>query len=88
MEKGWAGPKIRGEWIEGSFNVHQVPLTSAKTDSQELEAFQNWLHSYEVKDLIGLKTGALHESVLSIIPKDPAKKMGQRKEAYALYKPL
>lgn len=45
--KGWSGPKeIHGEFIEGSFHAHQVPLPKAKTDKEELQALQAWLESY------------------------------------------
>jgi xylulose-5-phosphate/fructose-6-phosphate phosphoketolase len=40
--KGLSGPKeIHGEYIEGSFRSHQVPLPAAKTSVEELEALQS-----------------------------------------------
>lgn len=35
--KGWSGPKkVDGNFVEGSFHAHQVPLMKAKTDKEQL----------------------------------------------------
>lgn len=42
--KGWGGPKkVDGEFIEGSFHSHQVPLIKAKSDPQHFKDLQSWL---------------------------------------------
>ncbi|KAG5647371.1 hypothetical protein DXG03_000439 [Asterophora parasitica] len=85
--KGWTGPKkLHGEFIEGSFRSHQVPLPEAKTDAEELGLLQKWLQSYHPKELFN-KDGSPVDAILDIIP-DDGKKLGLRKEAYDSYKPL
>ena len=86
--KGLSGPKVvHGEFVEGSFHSHQVPLPLAKTSDEELEQLQTWLASYEPKSLF-TKEGVPVDAVLSVIPVINEKKLGQRKESYAAYKPL
>lgn len=66
--KGWHTIKtLRGEYIEGSFRSHQVPLPEAKHDPEELKLLQEWLGSYNVQEV--LPGGEISESVLSVIPK-------------------
>jgi len=87
--KGWSGPKkLRGEFVEGSFKAHQVPLPAAKTDKEELADLQQWLESYDIQKLIDLKSGSVDKSILEFVPKVAEKRLGQRKEAYASYEPL
>ncbi|KAF9048473.1 phosphoketolase [Panaeolus papilionaceus] len=86
--KGLHGPKeMHGEFIEGSFHAHQVPLPSAKTSAEELAALQQWLSSYGPKNLFD-ENGAPSTSVLSNVPTVNSKKLGQRVESYAAYSPL
>ncbi|KAI9706482.1 MAG: hypothetical protein M1836_003488 [Candelina mexicana] len=86
--KGWSGPKeVHGEYVEGSFHAHQVPLTAAKTDPEELKILQTWLESYNPQKLFN-ESGGPVESVTSIIPRDDSKKLGQRKETYDAYENL
>lgn len=86
--KGLSGPKqIHGEYIEGSFRSHQVPLPAAKTSAEELQALEDWLSSYNPRELFA-KDGTPNEAILRIIPEVGAKKLGQRKESYANYTPL
>lgn len=91
------GPKsLHGEFIEGSFHSHQVPLPNAKTDEEELRALEEWLLSYKPHELFhmgpdpndGVDRVCPVDEVLSIIPSDPGKKIGQRREAYAAYEAL
>jgi xylulose-5-phosphate/fructose-6-phosphate phosphoketolase len=78
--KGWSGPKkVDGEFIEGSFRSHQVPLTKAKTDEGHLKQLHEWLSSYRPEEL--LKDGEPIQTILDIIP--AVKKLGQIKESYA-----
>ncbi|KAG6919201.1 hypothetical protein DXG01_008499 [Tephrocybe rancida] len=85
--KGWTGPKtLRGEFIEGSFRSHQVPLPEAKTNPEELEMLQKWLESYRPDELF-TKEGRPVDAILDVIP-EASKKLGLRDEAYKNYKPI
>ncbi|EJD06948.1 phosphoketolase [Fomitiporia mediterranea MF3/22] len=87
--KGWSGPKaFHGEYIEGSFHAHQVPLPNAKKDKEELEALQKWLDSYKITEVIDAATGCPLDHILHIVPPAPGKRLGQRKEANGDYSPL
>jgi xylulose-5-phosphate/fructose-6-phosphate phosphoketolase len=90
--KGWSGPKsFHGEFIEGSFHAHQVPLPNAKSSSEELAALDAWLASYRPTELFHCGpngTGEPVASILRIIPQRDDKKLGQRRESYAAYEPL
>ena len=86
--KGWTGPKkIDGQFVEGSFHAHQVPLMKAKTDKSQLADLQKWLLSYGPKKLFTEK-GDVIDSVKSIIPLVETNRLGQRAESYKSYKPL
>lgn len=86
--KGLSGPKIvHGEIVEGSFHAHQVPLPLAKTSGEELGQLQSWLESYKPKELF-TEDGSPIDEILSMVPEDPEKRLGQRKESYKAYKPL
>ncbi|KIJ14307.1 hypothetical protein PAXINDRAFT_176841 [Paxillus involutus ATCC 200175] len=93
--KGWSGPKqLHGEFIEGSFRSHQVPLPEAKTSEEELKLLQAWLSSYQPHELFtigsaeGQVDGVPRDDVLKIIPDDEEKRLGTRKEANAVFQPL
>ncbi|KAL4074769.1 XFP N-terminal domain-containing protein [Scleroderma yunnanense] len=93
--KGLSGPReLRGEFIEGSYRSHQVPLPEAKTDESELRMLQAWLSSYRPHELFYVGNnndapdGAPFRDILEIIPEDKDKKLGTKKEAYAAYQPL
>ncbi|KAL2827079.1 XFP N-terminal domain-containing protein [Aspergillus cavernicola] len=82
--KGWSGPKeLHGQFIEGSFHSHQVPLPNAKRDDEERQALQKWLSSYKPEELF-TETGDVVDEAKSIIPADN-KKLGMRPEAYRIY---
>lgn len=86
--KGFSGPKeLHGEFIEGSFRSHQVPLPEAKSSEEELAMLQNWLSSYGPKDLFAAD-GAPLSDVTEIIPAAKEKRLGFKKEAYAAFQPL
>ncbi|KAF2836866.1 putative phosphoketolase [Patellaria atrata CBS 101060] len=86
--KGWSGPKkVDGEFIEGSFRAHQVPLMKAKTDENHLKDLQTWLKSYGPEELFN-EDGIPNDKILSIIPQDPSKILGQVKETYDPYSPI
>lgn len=93
--KGWSCPKeLHGEFMEGSFRSHQVPLPEAKTSEEELKMLQEWLASYRPEELFtthsskGEIEGAPTEDVTEIIPDAREKRLGFRKEAYAAFQPL
>jgi xylulose-5-phosphate/fructose-6-phosphate phosphoketolase len=86
--KGWSGPKVvDGEFVEGSFHAHQVPLMAAKTNKDQLADLQKWLLSYGPAKLF-TETGDAVASIKSIIPAESHKKLGQRIETYKNYEPL
>lgn len=79
--KGWTGvKKLRGEKIEGNNLSHQIVLTNARKSKLELKALQNWLDSYQIKDLFDAKSG-INSNILSIIPDDKYK-MGDNNHAF------
>ncbi len=80
--KGWGGPKIvHGEFVEGSFRSHQVPLPAAKTEMGELHALQTWLRSYKVSELLSA-SGEIISTVDEIIPVSNERKLGQNPQTY------
>lgn len=86
--KGLGGPKsFHGEFIEGSFHSHQVPLPGAKSSDEELKALQEWLKSYRPEELF-TPDGVPVPEVLSIIPEAAEQRLGQKKEAFRTYAPL
>jgi xylulose-5-phosphate/fructose-6-phosphate phosphoketolase len=87
--KGWSGPKVfKGDYIEGSFKSHQVPLSSPNEDGEQLEILKSWLESYDIHELINPESGVPIEELLSIIPDKVNKKLGMRREAYDAHEPL
>ena len=83
--KGWSGPKkVHGQFVEGSFKAHQVPLTAAKTDPAELKQLQEWLLSYKPEELFTAEGGPIKE-LLEIIPEKPERRLGQKPESYKIY---
>lgn len=86
--KGWSGPKIvDGEFVEGSFHAHQVPLMAAKTNKSQLEDLQKWLLSYGPAKLF-TETGDVIDSIKSVIPIEAQNRLGQRAETYMSYEGL
>ncbi|KAK7742375.1 hypothetical protein SLS53_004520 [Cytospora paraplurivora] len=80
--KGWTGPKkVDGQFVEGSFHSHQVPLPKANKDEEQLEILNKWLSSYKISDLLE-NDGRPKEKILNLLPKDDSKKLGQVKETY------
>ena len=60
---------------------------AAKTDATELKQLQEWLESYNPKELF-TKEGGVTEGVASIIPKDDKKKLGQQPCTYDAHEEL
>ncbi|KAL2755420.1 hypothetical protein ACRALDRAFT_2041792 [Sodiomyces alcalophilus JCM 7366] len=86
--KGWTGPKeVDGQIVEGSFKSHQVPLSKAKSDDGHLKELKSWLSHYKIHNLL-TADGKPNDSILSIMPRDDSKKLGQLKATYGSCIPL
>lgn len=86
--KGWTGVKeLGGQKIEGNCLSHQVVLTEAKTDPEQLRMLEDWLRSYHFSDLFHRDTG-FSDFLTDILP--PAhQRMGMSPHARASnYHPL
>jgi xylulose-5-phosphate/fructose-6-phosphate phosphoketolase len=87
--QGWGGPKeYKGQFIEGSFRAHQVPLTSAGSDPEQRGLLAEWLKSYDIHELIDVQSGRLNDDILRVVPEVAHKRLGMRKEAYSAFQPL
>jgi xylulose-5-phosphate/fructose-6-phosphate phosphoketolase len=50
--KGWTGPKVvNGLPVEGTFRAHQVPLTNARGDPEQLAQLDAWMRGYQPEAL-------------------------------------
>lgn len=79
--KGWTGVKeLNGEKIEGNCLSHQVVLTEAKSDEQQLRLLNDWLHSYNINELFSRERG-FGEFVQEIFPEDLNKRIGMSPHA-------
>ncbi|KFY25817.1 hypothetical protein V491_01580 [Pseudogymnoascus sp. VKM F-3775] len=86
--KGWSGPKVvDGQFVEGSFHSHQVPLMKTKTDDGQLKDLQTWLLSYDPKTLFQ-DNGDIVDLIREILLLKEEKKLGQRVETYNLHEKL
>jgi xylulose-5-phosphate/fructose-6-phosphate phosphoketolase len=73
--KGWTGPKeFDGEKLEGNCAAHQVVLKEVKTDSNQREALEKWLRSYNFDELFMPELGFVSE-IKEVVPR-PEKRMG------------
>jgi xylulose-5-phosphate/fructose-6-phosphate phosphoketolase len=88
--KGWTGVKeLSGQKIEGNCLAHQVVLTEAKTDAEQLRLLNEWLHSYNFPELFNREHG-FGDYLQQVLP-SPEKRMGDTPHARggdAVYKPL
>ena len=88
--KGWTGVKeLNGQKIEGNALSHQVVLTEAKTDQNQLHLLNEWLHSYNFRELFTTEQG-FGDFVDKILP-DAPKRIGDTPHARggdAVYRPL
>jgi hypothetical protein len=57
---------LKGEFVEGSFKSHQVPLQEAGKDDEQFNLLREWLESYQIHELIDVETGAVSKDVLSV----------------------
>ena len=89
--KGWTGVKeLDGQKIEGNCLSHQVVLTQAKSDENQLRLLNDWLHSYNFRELFDAEHGP-GDFVHDIFPDEPAKRLGMSRHAFGgepVYKPL
>ncbi len=89
--KGWTGVKeLDGEKIEGNCLAHQVVLTEAKTDENQLRLLNDWLHSYRFDELFSPDMG-FGDYVKDIFHEDPEYRMGNCRNAHggsSVYQPL
>jgi len=89
--KGWSGVKeLDGEKIEGNCLSHQVVLTEAKTDENQLKLLNEWLGGYHFNELFSADMG-FGDYVHDIISEDPELRMGNCHNAHGgdkVYKPL
>jgi xylulose-5-phosphate/fructose-6-phosphate phosphoketolase len=88
--KGWTGVKeLDGMKIEGNALAHQVVLTEAKTNENQLGLLNDWLHSYNFSELFNPGTG-FGDFLTQVLPDEP-KRIGNSPYARAgepYYKPL
>lgn len=50
--KGWTGPKeVDGNKVEGFWRAHQVPLSNVRSNPEQLNMLDQWLHSYRPEEL-------------------------------------
>jgi xylulose-5-phosphate/fructose-6-phosphate phosphoketolase len=89
--KGWTGvEELDGNKVAGNHLSHQVVLTEAKSNAQQLKLLEQWLRSYKFDELFTRDHGfasLTHE----ILPDDPSRRLGASKHALggdAVYKPL
>lgn len=89
--KGWTGVKeLDGQKVEGNCLAHQVVLTEAKSNEEQLRLLNDWLHSYKFGELFNPETG-FGDYLKDIFPEDPNKRMGMTPHALGgdpVYKPL
>lgn len=81
-KKGDTGPEFVGsEKIEGNSAAHQVPLPLAKTDEKQLAQLENWLNSYNIKELFDENTGKFKSWLDEFLP-DANKLPGRSEQIY------
>lgn len=88
--KGMSGVKeLNGQKIEGNCLSHQVVLTDAKTNPEQLKMLEEWLKSYNFNELFDRDKG-FGDFLKDIIP-DGDNRLGMNKHAFGgerVYKPL
>ncbi len=89
--KGWTGVKeLNGQKIEGNCLSHQVVLTEAKTDANQLRLLNEWLHSYNIGELMSPQ-GRFGDFVSAVLPDNLTSRIGMSPHALGgepVYKPL
>ena len=88
--KGWTGVKeLNGQKIEGNALSHQVVLTEAKSNEEQLHLLNDWLRSYKFSELFSAEQG-FGDFLGKILPDEP-KLIGNTKYTRggdATYEPL
>jgi xylulose-5-phosphate/fructose-6-phosphate phosphoketolase len=88
--KGWTGPKeLNGAKIEGNALSHQVVLTEAKSNPEQLKILEAWLKSYNFNELFS-REGGFGDFLKECLPEDN-QRMGMSPHAKGgepVYKPL
>ena len=78
--KGWTGPKIvDGVEVEGTFRAHQVPLTDLATKPDHLRMLEEWMKSYQPRELFD-GNGTLMRELAEMAPKG-TRRMGANPHA-------
>ncbi len=88
--KGWTGiKKLHHQKIEGNALSHQVVVTKAKSDKEELRALEKWLKSYHFSQVYSPSEGLKKDIIATVLPA-PDLRMGKNKHAYTreIYKDL
>ncbi|MCX8034818.1 MAG: phosphoketolase family protein [Candidatus Dojkabacteria bacterium] len=71
--KGWTGIKsYENVKIEDNYLSHQVPLSNAKSDENQLRALEDWLRSYHFEEVFNEEYG-FSKDILDILPSDGLK---------------
>jgi xylulose-5-phosphate/fructose-6-phosphate phosphoketolase len=84
-----SGPKaLAGVPIEGSYQSHQVPLASPTKSDEQFELLKAWLESYGPNTIFSPESNVLERIDKYVIPSDPQKRMGQRKETNPGHHPI
>jgi xylulose-5-phosphate/fructose-6-phosphate phosphoketolase len=87
--KGWTGvEELDGNKIEGNCLSHQVVLTEAKSNPDQLRLLNDWLRSYKFNELFDRERG-FGEFVADVLP-DEDKRIGDSRHARSdgTYRPL
>ncbi len=78
--KGWTSPeKVGVHHLEGSWRAHQVPMPDVKKDPARLKQLEDWMHSYEPRELFDADGRFLPE--LKAIAPTGAKRIGSNPHA-------
>ena len=78
--KGWTGPKVvDGVEVEGTFRAHQVPLTDLATKPDHLRMLEEWMKSYQPRELFD-GNGTLMRELAELAPKG-TRRMGANPHA-------
>jgi xylulose-5-phosphate/fructose-6-phosphate phosphoketolase len=66
--KGWTGPKtVDGKQVEGTWRAHQVPIDGFKEHPERLRLLEDWLRSYEPRELFD-GSGSLVDEIADMSP--------------------
>src|SRR5262249_37773011 len=67
--KGWTAPrKVDGQYLEGCWRAHQIPMPDVATQPAHLKVLEDWLRSYKAEELFD-KEGRLIPELKALAPK-------------------